>query len=75
MTAALGENLPPNMMINVTQAANNKGTIMEDRQGHTIDPPIMKTGEVATEIIMMGHTFIKRDSYIPELALKMRKKR
>ena len=51
------------MMINVTQA-----TIMEDRQGHTIDPPIMRTGEMATEIIVMGHTFIRRDPYITELA-------
>ena len=56
------------MMINVTQATINTGTIMEDRQGHTIDPPIMRTGEVATEIIMMGHTFIRRDPYITELA-------
>ena len=56
------------MMINITETANNKGTIMEDRQGHTIDPPIMRTGEVATEIIMMGHTFIRRYPYITELA-------
>ena len=69
MKAALGVNLPPNMeMINITQASDNKGTIVEDMLGHTADLPIKKTGGVAAEITMMGHTFIKRGSYIPELA-------
>ena len=63
MTAALGENLSPKMMINVTQA-----TIMGDRQGHAMDPPIMRTGEVDPEIIIMGHTFLRRDPYITVLA-------
>ena len=62
-------------MINITQASDNKGTVVEDMLGHTADLPIMKTGGVAAEIIMMVHTFInlsiklvKRGSYIPESA-------
>ena len=51
------------MRINVTQA-----TIMGDRQGQAMDHPIMRTGEVAPEIIIMDHTFLRKDPYMTVLA-------
>ena len=60
-------------MININQTSDNKDTIVADMLGHTAGLLIMRTGGVATEIIMMVRTFInlsiklvKRGSYIPE---------
>ena len=57
----------------ISQTSDNRDTIVVDKLEDIADLLIMRIGGIATDILVMVHTFInlfikhyRRDSYIPE---------